>query len=470
MISTEAYNFPTAIVVFGGTGDLAQTKLFPALFDLYRNNALPKAFTVIGLSRKKLTDSAYQDFVYEALRRTLISVDDESLRVFSKHFRYTSGSFDSADSYEQVKKLLSAFDERIAQCTNKLFYLAVPPEYYETIFDHLHSSQAMALCDNVASWSRLLVEKPFGKDLTTALALEKKLCELFSDDQIYRIDHYLAKDAIENIISLRFANSIIADSWNKERIESIAIRLLETKDVSNRGSFYDGIGTLRDVGQNHMLQIFALLTMSKVDVQNAHSVREARTAALEMLSGLIPQSIVRGQYEGFVDTKGVDPHSQTETYFKLVFTPKSTLWKEVQFILEAGKVLDRSFNEAVVTFRSDGECHCAATLGSHNHNNVLKIVFAPEQTISLSMWVKKPGFTFELEERELVLLSQKSTETHSPEAYERVLFDCIAGDQTRFVSGAEVSAAWKFITPILDAFSSLPLQVYQPGSTGPQML
>ncbi len=463
-------NMPTSIVIFGGTGDLAQTKLLPSLLDLYINKSLPDSFVIIGLSRKDFNDSEYQSFVKESIHNKGHDHNESIVNEFCSHVRYVAGSFDDIEAYQRVKKALSVFDNEINQCTNKLFYLAVPPQYYEVIFDNLDQSNSLALCDGLDSWSRLLVEKPFGRDLETAKALEKKLCSLFKDEQIYRIDHYLAKDAIENIISLRFANDIIADSWDKDRIESVQVKLLETKDVSNRGSFYDNIGTLRDVGQNHMLQIFALLTMSPVDIHNPQAVRKARAEALAVLVGQKLDSVIRGQYEGYTDTDGVGDNSETETYFKLDFVSESPLWKGVQFILEGGKALDQQVNEAIVTFRSDNMCSCSFSDGAHTHKNVLKIEFAPEQKISLSVWVKKPGFDFSLHKQELTLLKHEVEDIYSPEAYERVLFDCISGDQTRFVSGKEVEVAWSFITPILEQFKDLPLLKYAPGSTGPNKL
>lgn len=463
----KKYNRPTAIVVFGGTGDLASTKLFPALFNLYLYNALPDTFVVVGLSRKDLTDESYQAFVRSSITATKQSYPEAVVKDFCNRFCYISGDFNQAMAYNQIKAKLAEVDGLFKQCTNKLFYLAVPPQFYGNIFTYLHESKVLALCDGVDSWARLLVEKPFGNDLTTARELEQALSRLFSDDQLYRIDHYLAKNAIENIIALRFTNSLIADSWNRDRIESISIRLLETKDVSNRGSLYDSVGTLRDVGQNHLLQILALLIMPEVAPDDSHSVRNARLVALEMVLGQPMDEIIRGQYDGFVATMGVQQNSQTETYFKIVFTPEAGAWAGVKFTLEAGKALATTINEAEITFRPLGECHCLAETKPHTHRNVLKIQFSPEEKISLSMWTRQPGFDFSLGKQELLLVNTPSTESYSPEAYERVLYDCIAGDQTRFVSGPEVEAAWQFITPMLEQFPSVPLQSYQPGSTGP---
>ncbi|MEX0930753.1 MAG: glucose-6-phosphate dehydrogenase [Candidatus Paceibacterota bacterium] len=460
------HNSPIEIVIFGGTGDLAQTKLLPALLDLYIQKELPDQFCIIGLSRKELTDEAYREYAKESFITKGHDHSEEILNEFCKHLRYVSGSFDTAAAYEKIKNALIKYDTEVGQCTNKLFYLAVPPQHYNVIFDALHESDLMALCDD-QSWSRLLVEKPFGKDLTTALALEKKLCSLYDDDQIYRIDHYLAKDAIENIIALRFVNGVLADSWNGKSIESIRINLLETKDVSNRGAFYDGIGTLRDVGQNHMLQLYALFAMHPGDIHTAAAIREARAVALENLAPETVDTLVRARYSGYEHTVGVEPDSKTETYFTFSFTSSAPEWQGTKFIFEAGKAFDRNVNEAIITFRPLNQCNCGASDSSHEHRNVLTIQFAPIQHISLSMWTKKPGFVFELQEQELVLVSEKTENSYSPEAYERVLFDCIAGDQTRFVSSREVEASWRFITPILEQFAHIPLLEYEPGSSGP---
>ena len=467
MSQTANTNYPTAIVIFGGTGNLAETKLLPALFHLYTRKMLPEAFIIVGLSRKVLTNSEYQEFASNSIKAKVSDYNKDELESFCSKISFASGSFDDDLAYEKIKDELMAFDDRLGQCTSKLFYLAVPPNLYAEIFEKLKKSNAMSLCDGVGSWSRLLVEKPFGSDLTTARALEKQLCQLFTEEQIYRIDHYLAKDAIENIISLRFANSILSDSWNGNKIESITLRLFEAQDVSTRGSFYDGIGALRDVGQNHMLQMLALLTMQPTDIHSASAVRSSRLSALKSLIMHDTDLRLQGRYEGYLDTVGVSSDSKTETYFKIETHIDSELWKNVQVTLESGKALNASYAEAIITFRPIDNCACAAQAELHSHRNVLRITFSPEQSISLTMWVKEPGFQFKLHERELVLTKQHGEVFRSPEAYERVLHDCIIGDQTRFVSGEEVEAAWSFITPILDSFKNLPLHEYKKGSGVP---
>ncbi|HEX4799471.1 MAG TPA: glucose-6-phosphate dehydrogenase [Candidatus Paceibacterota bacterium] len=458
---------PTAIVILGATGNLAETKLLPALFDLYLQKKLPGTFRIIGLSRKNLTSETYRQFVQSCVAFRHSHYTPHALTDFCNHLYYLSGDFDDEDAYAHIKEALISFDTEYALCSHKLFYLAVPPSLYSTIFNFLKMSNMMSLCDGSDSWSRILVEKPFGNDLITAEMLEKQLCDNFSEDQIYRIDHYLAKDAIENILSLRFANSILSDSWNGTKIEHISIRLFESQDVSTRGAFYDQIGALRDVGQNHILQILALLTMNATDLHDTDAIRKNRLDAIRSLTTHETDLRIRGQYIGYRETPGVNPESSTETYFKIETRIDSDIWNDVKVTLESGKALHESCTEAVITFRPTETCVCGAESSAHAHRNTLRIMFSPQQSIQLTMWVKEPGFSYKLHKRTLVLAEEKTDIFRSPEAYERVLYDCIIGDQTRFVSGAEISASWKFIMPILNSFAFTPLHTYQKGTAGP---
>ncbi len=454
---------PTAIVILGGTGNLAETKLLPALFDLYMRGALPSFFMIVGVSRKAWGDVDYQRYVTEAVSLARPHASTRSVTAFASLARFRRGDFDDALTYAALGEALSEIDHLLGMCTNTLFYLAVPPLFYSTIFAELSASGLMDRCKGT-TWSRLLVEKPFGRDLETAIALEAQLREQFSDEQVYRIDHYLAKDAIENILALRFGNQVLADSWRKGGVATLSIRLLEHKDVSTRGSFYDGIGALRDVGQNHLLQMLALLTMPPTDVRDVEAMRAARAEIIEALAP--PTHFVRGQYDGYRDTEGVSPDSATETYFKLTTSLSTPEWSGVPITLEAGKALGEARADAVVRFAGGQQCHCGVEGTAHTHDNELTITIAPEQRITLRLWVKRPGFDYVLEPRDLELVHQSATDRSSPEAYERVLYDCILGDQTRFVSAREVTAAWRFITPLL-ATATPPL-VYTPGSSGPK--
>lgn len=448
---------PTTIVILGGTGNLAETKLLPALFDLFHRGVLPSQFHVVGLSRKDFTNTSYQTYVLQCLVKARPQSLPSEQAAFVRCLRYCRGDFDTVQTYEDLRVVLTTLDAEVGQCSNKLFYVAVPPTLYSVIFTQLSTSGVMALCEAEGAWSRLLVEKPFGRDLATAKALEEQVQTLFAEEQIYRIDHYLAKDAIENIIALRFSNRVLADSWHKGEVASIAIRILETNDVASRGSFYDGIGALRDVGQNHVLQILALLTMKPVAVADIAALRHARSEVLGSLCP--PTSLIKAQYEGYRDTSGVAPDSQTETYFKIETTLSLPDWEEVPITLEAGKALGRAVAEAVITFKASDD-----TLPAKQ--NVLTFTFSPVARIALTVFVKRSGFGFVLEPRELELVHGTPTDDYSPEAYERVLFDCILGDQTRFVSNHEVLAAWQFITPLLET-PAAELCSYPSGSLGP---
>jgi glucose-6-phosphate 1-dehydrogenase len=451
---------PTTIVILGGTGNLAETKLLPALFDLYRRDALPSQFVVAGLSRKAWDDAAYQRYVAEAVTVARPHAGVGAVTAFASLCRYVRGDFDAELSYEKLGALLVESDGVLGRCTNKLFYLAVPPQLYSSIFSHLARSGLMYTCTQEGAWSRLLVEKPFGRDIATAEALERQLTADFTDEQVYRIDHYLAKDTIENIIALRFGNRLFSSVWSGAHIERISIRMWESNDVATRGAFYDGVGALRDVGQNHVLQILALLTMAPDDLLSVTSLRSARAAILSALTP--PSYVVRGQYEGYRDTPGVEPTSTTETYFRLQTSLALPAWRDVPIVLEAGKALARPLLEAVVTFRPVSAPFVAGL------QNVLRITMAPVPRITLSVATKQPGFGFTLTENELVLATAPESGSVSPEAYERVLYDCIVGDQTRFVSSEEVAAAWRFITPLLQSGDEV-LALYPVGSAGPRV-
>lgn len=466
-------NLPTTLVIFGGTGDLATHKLIPALWSLYQQNKLTEDLLIIGLSRRPWSDTEYRDFITKAVLNSSpkeTATQQKLLQNFCQHFQFISGDFTDPKTYKNIKTKLKEFEKNCPTSkSNQLFYIAVPPKNYSVIFAQLHQNQVLKPDKKIDghSWSRLLVEKPFGRDLKTSRRLEKELQNYFSEDQIYRIDHYLAKDSIENIIALRFENTIFTDSWNSRAIESIHLKLFETKNVSTRGDFYDETGTLRDVGQNHLLQIFSLLTMPAVDIFDTVAVHQSRAQALKNLQKYKNISLTRGQYKGYLETIGVKANSDTETYFCLNFSLNNPNWKDTQFTLEAGKALKESINEAIITFRSQQTCTCGINHKKHHHKNIIRIQFSPKQVISVKLWTRKPGFEFSLHDQDLILTKSAEDSFYSPEAYEHVLYDALLGDQTRFVSSEEIDLAWQFITPLLKKFKKQPLIIYPQGSDGP---
>ena len=458
---------PTQIVILGGSGDLAKRKLIPALIDLYTHNKLPEVFSIIGLARTPRTNEEYRAFVADSLQKHGHGHSSEQIESFCAHFSYVSGSFDEKESYGALTKTIASFEEEQSVCTNKLFYLAVPPEYYETIFKNIHTSGLAKICAD-ENWSRILVEKPFGNDLQTAQKLDKTLGSLFKEDQIFRIDHYLAKEAVQNILSFRFANTLMRSPWNNQHIKQVSIKMHESIDIQNRGNFYDAIGALRDVGQNHLLQLLALVAMDEPTTFTPADIRKERA---KVLSNLIPitkktvsTQVTRGQYEGYLDTEGVSSDSTTETFFSFTAYLKNKKWAGVPFYIEAGKSMPERSVVIEILFK-DVASGPFETQTCNTVENKVTLTLSPEQAMHITINAKKPGHGYQLESRTLSFTCDKEGE--EIDAYEKVLLDCIEGDHTLFTKTDEVLASWKFITSILQNWNDVPLQTYKKGNTGP---
>ncbi len=468
---------PLTIVVFGATGDLFQRKLARALFDLFVKKLLPVDTEIVGFARKDFSHDGFRGLLSEwALHRNHAG-EDKGIEEFSARAYYHHGDLSDEKSYASLGAFLAERDRARGSCSDKIFYLAVPPNLYETVFVRLARSGlaipcAPGIADEGEAWTRVLVEKPFGNDEREAERLDKLLGKLFSEEQIFRIDHYLAKETLQNIISFRFSNGLFEPLWSRKHIERVRLLFLERDDVSTRGSFYDGVGALRDVGQNHLLQMLALVAMENPKKMEGGAIRAARRRVLEKITGGgrdLTKWITRGQYDGYAAEAGVQKNSQTETYFRIVAGIVNSRWRGVPFTLEAGKALSESKVSVSVYFKPT-PCLCPV---SHEapHQNVLTFSISPEQGISALFWAKRPGFEFGLEPKELSFsFSEGVIERQIPDAYERVLYDCIRGDQTLFASTAEVKAEWRFITPILEKWSRLPLLTYPKGSSGPTVV
>lgn len=463
-------NIPaTQIVILGGGGDLSQRKLFPALFDLYLRDMLPPVFNIVGLARSKRSNEEYREFIKLSLSRhgTPREGKHHSLKDFCDRISYVAGSFDDSKTYADLKLELNNLNERIGQVSNKLFYLAVPPKYYSQIFTSLKGSGVADEHDD--TWTHILVEKPFGNNLETAKALDTQLSELYREDQIFRIDHYLAKEAVQNILSFRFANRILQASWNKNSIESVTIAMTETIDVGDRADFYEGLGALRDVGQNHLLQLVALTAMREPKEFSYEAIRNARAEALQALIPIDIEkaelSVIRAQYDGYKVNENIPQDSETETYFELKAELSLPEWEGVPFYIRAGKALDTAEVSITIQFKDVAsgmfETKSCLTIG-----NKVKLTISPDQTIAMTLNAKEPGLGFQLEPRTLSFTCAKG-DTEIKNSYEKVLYDSIIGDCTLFTRTEEVQAAWEFITPIIEAWQDLPLYTYEKGSNGP---
>lgn len=453
-----AHTHPVTVVILGGTGDLAEHKLIPALYDLRTAGCLPEDFFIVGFSRKALSDQDYQSFI-DASLSAKNKVGDAS---FVAQGRYKQGDLTNVDSYRDLANYLYELDESLGVCTNKLFYLAVPPVLYEPVCTNIAAVGLTVPCKehvDDASWSRLLIEKPFGDDRAHARYLDTLLGKLFEEEQVFRIDHYLAKETLQNVLAFRFSNPLFASLWNSSAIASVDIELLESFGIKKRAGFYNGIGALRDVGQNHILQMLALIAMEEPTTADASAIRDARAAVLEHveLDGALADAVVRGQYVGYATTEGVPEGSQTETFFSLAMRITTARWKGVRFTVRSGKALNDTCARITVSFKEK-----VSAWASSPATNTITFMVQPNESISVRFWVKRPGFTDELIEKELSF-SYPLQQERLPDAYERVLFDALRGDQTLFPSTREVQAQWNIIMPILEQWADLPLHLYEQG-------
>jgi glucose-6-phosphate 1-dehydrogenase len=448
---------PTYFVIFGATGDLAQKKLLPALFSLFLKGYMPKRFRIVAFSRRPWQDHDYRLFAEGVLH----TVDAKMRTLFLSHVHYVRGNFDERSSYTVLQSTLERFDAELKICAHKLFYLAVPPVYYEGIIEELAISKLTVPCSDELGWTRVLIEKPFGSDEKTAEALDILLSKLFKEEQIFRIDHYLAKETVQNIMAFRFFNGLFEPLMNKEHVDRVHIELFEKEGIRERGALYDALGALRDVGQNHILQLLALVSMERPEEFSAKKIREERARVLEQLMPFSSETsaFIRAQYTEYKNEAHA-PQSDTETYFRLVAHIQNARWHDVPFILESGKGLKESRAAIRIIFKKPQQSKSDPDVIS----NELIFRIQPEEGINIQCGVKKPGFTFELVPKTLSFSYATEKTVQLPEAYERLLFDCMQGDQTLFPSTREIKAQWRYIAPVIQQKKDTTLLLYEKGT------
>jgi len=452
---------PKSIIIFGATGDLMQKKIVPALYHLYKNKKLPKDFHIIGVARKKYTDKMFQKKIYENLCSHIKKINKKDAENICKQASYVQVDFKNTKDFAKLQKHLDAIDKQKKHC--RLFYLAVPPLHFENIFVGMHANKLQT------EGAKLLIEKPFGKDTQSTKKLLKLTEKYFSSDSLYFIDHYLQKEILQAIESFRFSNNLFEKSWGKNSIERIDIRLLEKSGVENRGAFYDSIGAFRDVMQNHLLQMLAAVTMDTPRQVCPKEIRKLRAEVLESLDSWTPAKIkkqsFRAQYNGYKKIKGVKKNSQKETYAKIETKLHHPNWKHVSIVLEAGKAQKQEIKEIIVKFRHPSRC-VSCTTSKHLHNKVV-FSFAPNDSISIHFWTKKPGFKKELEERKFdFFLYKRKEKTQYVEEYAKIIYQALEGEQSSFVSREEILAEWKFTDPLIKAWEKniIPLESYSTGT------
>lgn len=464
---------PAVFVIFGATGDLIEKKIAPSLFRLYKNKKLPQLLRVIGISRREYTTESFRNHIRDILAKSE-NPENNDLQAFLNIFEYMSGDFYERNIYESLAEILGRTETEWKACSNKLYYLAVPPLHYETIIANLKEVGLNTPCSDAEGYARVLLEKPFGRDEKTAQALEVTLQSAFSQEQIYRIDHYLGKKMIQNLLAFRFSNTIFEGAWSNKYIEKVEIKLLEGGDVSGRGAFYDALGAFRDVGQNHLLEIAAHIAMDNPEDFSAGPVRRSRAQILQKLKVPTREDIsrrtFRGQYEGYKNTEGVSSDSTMETYFKIEAEFDDPRWYGVPFVLESGKSLKTHKKEVVITFRRPMPCLCPPGQNIDSRNEIL-FKIEPQESIQLDLWAKTDSYDMVVEQKRFLLNERDQTDRlQYVEEYEQLLLDAFTGDQTFFVSADEVRALWKFTDPFVAGWKAdiVPLVSYVKGSDTPR--
>ncbi len=474
---------PLVVVIFGASGDLTQRKLIPSLFALYKNGHLPGHFAVLGVSRTEYTDEAFRQLVFDDSKFVKKEgCPEENLKTFSKSLFYESIDTGEQEDYAQVKSRLTEIDKAAGTEGNYLFYLSVPPFLYGKIPAFLAHH---GLTEEKKGWRRVIIEKPFGHDEESARALNRELCTYLSEDQIFRIDHYLGKETVQNMLVTRFANGIFEPLWNRNYIRHVEITSAENIGVEKRGGYYDKSGALRDMVQNHLLQVLAHVAMEPPTTAEARNIRNEKMKLFESIRPIsvdqVGKYVVRGQYiaseidgktfNSYRDEDGVPDDSETDTYVALKCFVDNWRWADVPFFIRTGKRLPTKVTQVTVVFKQPPHHLFHAENGIKNEANKLIMRIQPDEGLALQFGMKVPGAGFKVKDVSMDFHYSDLTESHVPEAYERLLMDCIKGDPTLYARGDAVEAAWHFIDPIVQAWETqddIPLHGYPSGTWGPE--
>jgi glucose-6-phosphate 1-dehydrogenase len=472
---------PTALVIFGATGDLARRKLLPALYNLAHEGALPEHFHLVGVSRREQEHEDYRAECEQAIRSfSRRKPDDAVLKGLLEHVRYVSGTFDDPAAYAQLGEVLDGFDEQAGERLNRAFYLSTAPDFFSVIIGQLGGSGLSRRADTQV---RLIVEKPFGTSLEQARELNRRVLSVFDESQVFRIDHYLGKETVQNMLAFRFANGMFEPLWNRNYIDHIQITAAEDIGIGSRAAFYDKAGALRDLIQNHMLQLLCHVAMEPPGSFTAEEVRNEKVKVLHAikapLAEEIPEMAVRAQYAaghaggedvpGYLQETGVPKDSITETYAALRLEVDNWRWAGVPFYLRAGKRLARKVTEIAVTLKPVPHLAFSQAGSLGVQPNQLILTVQPNEGVTLQLGAKIPGTRMSIRPVNMEFLYGTSFLSQSPEAYERLIMDAMRGDPTLFTRNDEVEAQWLICDPIVSTWARIPgpLPKYEAGSQGP---
>jgi glucose-6-phosphate 1-dehydrogenase len=454
---------PAVIVIFGASGDLTRRKLIPALHSLGCEGMLPRDVQVVGVARSPYTDQAFRDSVFRGVSdyARLKPGVCELWPGFAQRITYLSGSYDDPQTYRGLGERLAQLDARHGTGGNALFYLATPPSLYPVIVDRLGRAD---LNHSRRGWRRIIVEKPFGHDLQSARALNDRIHAVFQEDRIYRIDHYLGKETVQNTMAFRFANAIFEPLWTRNYIDNVQITMSESIGVGRRAGYYDRAGVLRDMFQNHLLQLLTLTAMEPPSAFTARSLRDEKVKVLQAVRPAMAEDIVYGQYKGYLEEDGVSPESQTPTYAAIRLLIDNWRWQGVPFYLRSGKNLARKSTEITLQFKRVP--HLLFSGNASLAPNSLSLCIQPNEGMHLRFETKVPGAGMRTAPVDMEFHhSSRFGEHVLPEAYERLLLDALQGDPSLFARSDEIELAWGLIDPLT---AHPPPTVYPPGSEGPE--
>jgi len=463
-------NHSLSIVIFGASGDLTQRKLIPALYNLYQKNKLPE-IRIVGTSRSEFSHQEFREHLLAGIHKfSPESYDKESWNIFSESTYYQKGNLSEQDDYLEISNLL---EELESSPSNRLFYLAISPDFYHETIQHLgKSGLARQLSGENQPWTHVIVEKPYGKDLATARTLNETIHEVFTEDQVYRIDHYLGKETAQNILFFRFANTIFEPIWNRRYIDNIQITVAEDVDVGHRAGYYDQAGILRDMFQNHLLQLLSLVAMEAPASFNAEAIRNERVKLLRSIRPLKREDSVAGQYVGYCSADGVKEHSRTPTYAALKLFVDNWRWKGVPFYMRSGKSLQRKATEITIEFQKPPHLMFGLSDPDEITPNILSICIQPDEGIHLKFQAKEPDSEQNMQAVNMEFHYQSFFDgAKLPGAYERLLSEAIAGDPSLFTRSDGIETAWSIIDPLISSWEDQEtedLAVYDPGSWGPR--
>jgi glucose-6-phosphate 1-dehydrogenase len=472
---------PTTLVIFGGTGDLAKRKLLPAIYNLAHEGSLPERFNLIGSSRGDMSDEEYRELARESIRQfSRREPNEEVLGRLLDRVRYVPGSFDDDSVYERLGEFAREFDDEAGIPFNRVFYLSTAPAFFPVIVGKLGEH---GLDSHEGSEVRVVIEKPIGTNLSEARELNRAVLSVLNESQVFRIDHYLGKETVQNMLAFRFANGMFEPIWNRNFIDYVQITAAEDIGIGTRAGYYDASGALRDLVQNHMLQLLTLLCMEPPVTFSADDVRDEKVKVLHAIDppapDKVPEIAVRAQYgpgasagepvPGYLEEDDVPPDSTTETYAALRLQIDNWRWAGVPFYLRTGKRLARKTTEIAVTLKPVPHLALTQSGSLGVEPNQLILAVQPNEGVSLSLVAKIPGARMAVRPVNMEFLYGTSFLSQSPEAYERLIMDTMRGDATLFARNDEVEAAWRICDPILEGWKQTPgpLPTYAAGSAGP---